>query len=399
MNISSYIARRYLFTKSKNNAINYISRIAISGIVVGTAALFIVLSGFGGLKAFSLEFTILTDPDLKIVPKQSKTIKWSADQKQRLTEIKDIISYSEVVEDKVLMACDDKFLAVQLKGVDQNYPKKTIDSILSYGSWVSSDMPHVVSGWGVTNTLGFGLYDVTKTVRLYAPKPGTGQIMSVKSAFKNMTVVNVGIFQVNDALNESMVFTSIENAKYVLGIPNNEVSAIELTLKQGSTTDNVVSKIEQIFEGDVLIKNRAQLNDALYKMLNTEHIAVYLIFTLIQIIALFNIIGSIVIMILDKKEDLKTLYKLGANKSIIRLIFYKQGLLMTLTGGILGIVFGLVVIVLQKKFKWVMITSTLPYPVELSWANAAIAFLTIFVLGLIASTIASWSSKKLDFSA
>jgi len=133
-------------------------------------------------------------------------------------------------------------------------------------------------------------------------------------------------------------------------------------------------------------------------MLNTEHVAVYLIFTLILIIALFNIIGTIVMMILDKKENLKTLHKLGASKTAIQRIFFIQGVLMTLVGGGLGIALGVVIIVLQKNFDLVMITSTVPYPVELSWNNAAIAFSTILVLGIIASRIASWSSKKMDYS-
>ncbi|MGC6437464.1 MAG: ABC transporter permease [Flavobacteriaceae bacterium] len=398
MNVSFYIAKRYLFAKSHNTAINYITRIASIGIIVGTAALFIVLSGFGGLKAFSLEFTTLTDPDLKIFPKSSKTIRWSSSQKQALNGVDGIISFSEIVEDNVLMACDDKFLAVHLKGVDEYYPQKTIDSILSYGSWVTSDMPHVVSGWGVSNTLGFGVYDVTKTVRLYAPKPGKGQILSVKGAFKSLKVINVGVFQVNDALNESMVFTSIDNAKYMLGIANDQVSAIELTLDQAVDPSEVISDINTIFQNDIVIKNRVQLNDALYKMLNTEHVAVYLIFTLILIIALFNIIGSIVMMIVDKKENLKTLYKLGAQRKTIQKVFYFQGLMMTLIGGALGIILGLVVIVLQKKFDLIMITNTLPYPVEISWNNIGVAFLTITILGIIASKIASWSSKKLNYS-
>lgn len=397
MNVSYYIAKRYLFSSSKNKAINYISRIASVGIIFGTAALFIVLSGFGGLKAFSLEFTAFTDPDLKILPKHTKTIQWTEPQKQALRSIDGIAAFSEVVEDKVLMSCDNKFLAIHLKGIDAHYPQRTIDSVLSYGNWVSPNMPHIVSGWGVTNTLGFGVYDVAKTIRLYAPKPGKGQITSITGAFKSLNVVNVGIFQVNDALNESMVFTSIENAKYLLGLQNNEVSAIELQLDKEGDYNNIITQVDQIFKGDTIIKNRAQLNDALYKMLNTEHVAVYLIFTLILIIALFNIIGSIVMMILDKKENLKTLFKLGATKTTIQKIFFTHGVLMTLIGGGLGIILGVIVILLQHNFDLVMITTTLPYPVELSWSNAALAFSTILILGVLASKIASWSSKKIDY--
>ena len=179
MNFPFYIAKRYLFTKSKNKAINYITIIASLGVITGTAALFIVLSGFAGLKAFSLEFTTLTDPDLKLFPEQSKTFIFSNDQRKKMSQIKGINSFSEIVEDKVLITCDDKFLAVDLKGVDSYYPQKTIDSILAYGDWMESDLPQIVSGWDITNKLGFDIYDLTKIIRLYAPRPGTGQLLSL----------------------------------------------------------------------------------------------------------------------------------------------------------------------------------------------------------------------------
>ena len=167
MNFSFYIARRYLFTKSKNNAINYITLIAGLGIIIGASALFIVLSGFSGLKAFSLEFTALTDPDLKLFPAKSKSFVFSQEDRNKLSKIEGIASYSEVVEDNVLMNCEDRYLAVQLKGVDIRYPKKTIDSILVYGDWFEAGLPQIVSGWGVTNSLGFSTYDITKTIKLY----------------------------------------------------------------------------------------------------------------------------------------------------------------------------------------------------------------------------------------
>lgn len=399
MNFSFYIAKRYLFTKSKSKAINYITLIASIGIIVGTAALFIVLSGFAGLKAFSLEFTNLTDPDLKIFPTQSKTFVFSQGQRQKMSTINGIATFSEIVEDKVLMRCDDKFLAVNLKGVDVYYPEETIDSILSYGDWMQPDLPQVVSGWDVSNTLGFNTYDVTRTIRLYAPKPGTGQLLSVKDAFKSIKVVNVGLFQINDALNNSTVFTGIENAKYLFGTPENAVSAIEITTKDADNLSQIIAELKLLFENEVLVKNRVQLNAALYKMLNTEQLAVYLIFTLILIIALFNILGSIVMMILDKKKDLETLFSIGASRKTIQNIFFFQGVLMTVFGGVFGLLLGIVTIVLQQQFALVLITPTLAYPVVLSWANVGIAFLTILVLGVIASRMASWQIKKLDFSA
>jgi len=152
LNFSLYIAKRYLFTKSKNKAINYITLVAGLGIILGTAALFIVLSGFDGLKAFSLEFTSFTDPDFKVLPSQSKNISLSSTQRKMLSEIEGIASFSTVVEEKVLLSCEGKYLAIDLKGVDKYYPKKTIDSILTYGDWISQDLQLFVALPSVTSS-------------------------------------------------------------------------------------------------------------------------------------------------------------------------------------------------------------------------------------------------------
>ena len=394
MKFPLYIAKRYLFSKSNNNAINFITLIAGFGIIIGTAALFIVLSGFSGLKNFSLEFTSFVDPDLKIVPSTTKTIRFTAAQKQDLKSLNSVASFTEVVEERMLMNCDNKHLAVTLKGVDANYPQATINSILMYGQWFEPNTPQIVAGWGVTNELGFGIFDVAKVIKLYAPKPGTGQQTSVKSAFTSMKVANAGIFQVNETLDNGTVFTSLENAKYLLNYDAETLSALDIYLKPSIDEEAARSALQSIFNNKVTIKNRLQLNDALYKMLNTEHVVVYLIFTLILIIALFNIIGSIIMMILDKKKNLKTLYHLGATVKELRRIFYYQGILMTVIGGSIGLGIGVVVIWMQQKYDLVMITPSLPYPVDLQLTNIGVVFGTIFILGVLASRIASQRIAK-----
>ena len=295
------------------------------------------------------------------------------------------------------MSCENKHLAVSLKVVDLNYPTSTIDSILMYGQWFEPSTPQIVSGWGVTNDLSFGIFDVSKVIKLYAPKPGLGQISSYKGVFKSMKVVNAGIFQINETLDNSQVFTSLENAKYLLNYGPDTVSAIEIYLTPSADEETVRSEMQTIFNNQVSIKNRIQLNDALYKMLNTEHIAVYLIFTLILVIALFNIIGSIIMMILDKKNNLKTLFSLGATPQDLRSIFFYQGVLMTAIGGVLGIGIGILIIWVQQHFSVLMITSSIAYHVDLLWINITIVLVTILVLGTIASRIASQQIKKIQF--
>ncbi|MEZ4855348.1 MAG: ABC transporter permease [Gelidibacter sp.] len=390
MNFALYIAKRYLFTKSSNNAINIMTIIAASGVVVAAAALFIVLSGFAGLKDFSLEFSSFVDPDLKMLPAEGKSFVLTKTDSTSLSKVEGIASYSKIIEERIILEFDNKKLLATLKGVDENYLKVThIDSMIIQGSWFEAGSGQIVSGWGIAHKLSFGVLDYGKALKIYVPKPGKGQITSVKGAFNSLTAVNIGVFDVNEDLNATYVYSDIINAEYLLNYRKNQISAIELKLKPNADENSVKQQLNSIFGNQLIIKNRAQLNDALYKMLNTENLAVYLIFTLVIIIALFNVIGALIMMILDKKGSLHTLFNLGATTKDIKRIFFLQGSLMTVLGGILGVIIGFIIVVLQKQFALVMITPSLPYPVTLKIINAILVLVTITVLGLIASKIAS----------
>ncbi len=390
MNVALYIAKRYLLTKSSNNAINFISIIAAIGVIIGSASLFIVLSGFAGLKDFSLQFTTLVDPDIKAVPSSGKAFFVSEEELIKLEQSSVIISYSKVIEERIILNFDDKKRTATIKGVDENYKKvNKIDSVIYQGSWLANELNQVVVGWGISNDLSFGVLDYAKTLELYMPKPGKGQITSINSAFNSIKVVNVGIFQINEDLDNKFVFSNLETAQSLLNYKNNQISSIEFKLIKGAEEEDAIDAIQAILGDKVTLKNRTQLNDALYKMLNTENLAVYLIFTLVLIIALFNVIGSIIMMILDKKKSLSTIFNLGATVKDIRKIFFFQGSLMSIVGGVIGLLLGFIVVVLQQTFSLIMITPSLAYPVSVVPHNFIIVLLTISILGTIASKIAS----------
>ncbi|MCP5064726.1 MAG: ABC transporter permease [Ignavibacteriae bacterium] len=390
MNVSLYIAKRYLLTKSSNNAINFISIIAAIGVIIGSASLFIVLSGFAGLKDFSLQFTTMVDPDIKAIPSTGKSFFISDEELIKLKESGLINNYTKVIEERVILNFDDKKRTATIKGVDENYQKvNSIDSVIYQGSWLTKGVNQIVVGWIISNDLSFGVLDYAKSVKIFVPKPGKGQIASMKNAFNSVDVVNVGIFQINEDLDNKYVFTNLETAQNLLNYKENQLSAIEFKLNSEVEEEGAIQEIQTILGDKVTLKNRAQLNDALYKMLNTENLAVYLIFTLVLIIALFNVIGSIVMMILDKKKSITTLYNLGVPIKNIRKIFFYQGSLMSVVGGVLGLALGFIVVLLQKLFSLIMITPSIPYPISIKPINFVVVFVTIVVLGLIASNIAS----------
>jgi len=394
LRFSFYIAKRYLFSQSSNNAINIITIIAATGVVVGAMSLFIVLSGFSGLKDFSLQFSSVYDSDLKVLPETGKIIRISPQQDERLTQITGVDSYSKVIEERIFLTFKGKNYISNIKGVDKHFQKvNSIDSTLIVGEWIQNPN-EVVVGNEISKILSLGVYDYSDLLEIYVPKPGTGQITDPNQAFNKTKVVVSGIYHVNEELNSKYLFSNIDLAKGLLAYSDVEFSSIEIKLTPKTTEQEVISQLESIFDQPLTFKNRIQQNDALYKMLNTENLAVYLIFTLVLIIAIFNIIASIIMIILDKKHNIKTLKYLGSTLRDIRRIFYLQGVFMTVLGGVLGIVLGIIVVLLQLYFDLVMITSTLPYPVKLKLINVLVVLITIIVLGVIASKIAASRVKN-----
>ncbi|MDG1715084.1 FtsX-like permease family protein [Lacinutrix sp.] len=393
MSFSLYIAKRYLRSKSTNNAINFITYIAIVGIILGSASLFIVLSGFAGLRDFTLAFTTVIDPDLKAETSIGKSFILEPNLAKQLNEINGIASYSKVIEERIIASFDGNKQALYIKGVDANYKfVNVVDSIIWRGSWLTDKTNQVVVGDGVSNSLNIGVLDYGKRVSLFVPKPGKGQITSIQQAFNQVEAINVGVFSVNENLNDSHIFSSLELAQELLNYKENQITNIEFRLTEGADENKVKSQIQAVLGNNITLKNTAQLNDALYKMLNTENLAVYLIFTLILIIAFFNVVGSLIMMMLDKKKSLNTLFNVGATVKDIRKIFFLQGTLMSVFGGLIGLVVSTLLVLFQlygpDNMK-VMITQTLAYPVAFHAKNLVIVFLTITVLGIVASKIAS----------
>ncbi len=395
MNFSLYIAKRYLFSFSKNNAINIITAIASFGVVVGATALFVVLSVFSGLKEFSLSFSNSFDPDLKITALKGKSFFYNNNQLWQLKKIQDIQSVTKIVEERVLFIFDGKEEVASIKGIDSLYGSvNDVKKSIYNGQWLKPETYQCVVGYGISDKLSLGLFDFNNKFEVFVPKPGKGIIENPADAFNQETLIPVGIYAVTDEIDSKYVFTDLGLAQELLKLKSNQITAIELKLKPNSNEETVKNSLHKIFKNEIVVKNRAQLNDSLYKMLNTENFAVYLIFTLVIIMTLFTLAGAIIMMILDKKYNLKTLFNLGVSVKELQRIFLFQGTLLTFFGGLLGLILGIIIVLIQQYFRLVMITSSLPYPVIFNFQNILIVFLTIFVLGFSASLIASSRVQK-----
>ncbi|AIN73173.1 ABC transporter permease [Flavobacterium psychrophilum] len=397
MNFPFYIAKRYVFSRSSNNAINIISKIALGGIVIGAMVLFVFMSIFSGLKEFSLSFSNNFDPDLKIIPKYGKSFLISEDQKRRIGANTDIAFCSKTIEEKVLFLYKNKEQVAYLKGVDSQYNLvNNVSKVMYEGQWLVPKTPQVVVGNMIAQKLSLGLFDLDNAFEIFVPKPGKGAISNPENAFNKSNLVPIGIYAVNDELDSKYVFADLELAQELLEFKPNQISGLEIKLSSKAKSETVVDDLNVVFSNQVIIKNRAQQNDSLYKMLNTENTVLYLICTLVIVLILFTLAGAIIMMVLDKKDNLRTLYNIGTPIADLRKIFLLQGTLLTVFGGFLGLFLGIIIVLIQQFYKVVMISESLAYPVIFNLQNVAIVLVTIIVLGFIASFIASSRvSKKL----
>lgn len=398
MNFPLYIAKRYLRSKSSQNAVNIINFITFLVIVIGSAALFIVLSAFAGLKTFSLSFSNTFDPDLKALPATGKVFSISEAEQNKLEDIPGLANYAKELEERAYLTYKEKSTIAYIKGVDENYRSVTgVDSTLYFGNWGNSEFEGVI-GIGIYNLLGVPMNN-RKPLEVLVPKPGKGSLSQQgfnSKPYDELPLTVSGVYAVEENLDKKYVFTQLPLVQNLLQKDSTEVSGINFKLDEKADVEAIREAVKTVLGDKVLVLSRREQNNSLYRMLNTENLATYLIFTLVLIIALFNVVGAIIMMILDKQQNSKTLFSLGTTIKELRRIYFIQGLLVTSFGGLIGVLIGSLLIISQLLFGWLKITPSLAYPVEYSVMNLLIVMGTIVVLGFISAKIASSRiSKKL----
>ena len=394
-----FIAWRYVRSKSSQNVINIINRMSIFVLIVGGASLMIVLAGFSGLRTFSMSFSNFFDPDLKVFPKTGKTFSLSPMQETALKESGVVASYTKVLEERVFLNSRGKNYIAYIKGVDENYPKvNAVDSILviSPKEWLLSE-DYVVVGNIIAETLNLGLFTSTTPLQIIVPKASKGSITSSSTPYREETVLLSDYYQVTEDLDSKYVFATLSLAQRLTGVQSNEVSAIEVKVSKGISATEGKKRLQKVLGDSFVIKDRMALNEDLYKMFQTENLATYLIFTLVLIVALFNLVGAIIMMILDKRKNLYTLFALGMTERQIRAIFFLQGVIVSLLGAIFGVGLGVGIAWLQKTYPMLYINPNaavpIAYPMDIRLLEIVVVFFTIFVLGIIASAIGASRTK------
>ena len=394
MQVPFFIALRYFFTKSKQTIINLINLISIGVVLVATASLFIVLSAFSGLKDFGLSFSNSFDPSVRVSASYGKILLLDSLQLEAINALDEVILASPVLEEKVFLSFNNKNQVALLKGVGDRYPEVVqIDSLIVSGNWFKNDFDEVVIGGGIANNLSLGVYDYTSFLTLSAPKR-KGGVGLRKNPFTKETALVSGIYFANEQLDKKYLFARVELARRLLQRSQGEYTYLEIKTVDNPNLNALEASLNEILSQDITVLNRAQLNAALYKMLNTENLAVYLIFSLIIIIALFNVVGSLIMMFLDKKPQLKILFAMGLTPKEIQRVFFYLGGLICWVGGGLGVLVGALLVFIQDYFPLLYVPGTsLPYPVLFELKNFLIVLFTILILGTLTT---AWATRNMD---
>ena len=393
MNFPFYIARRYLFSKKKHHAINIISEVSVCGVALATLALVCTLSVFNGFQDMVADLFTAFDPELKITARQGKVFDASDPRIAALSERPDIQVVTQTLEEHVMVQYKDRQAMAIVKGVEDNFEQLTaIDSILyGAGSFVLHDevVDYGILGGELVSTLGTGIQFVDP-LQIFVPKRDVKVNMSNPStSFRSDFLFSPGVvFVVNQQeYDSSYILASIDFVRRLLNYTT-EVSAIELKLHPGARISAVQKDLQRSLGDDFSVQNRYEQQADVFRIMEIEKLISYLFLTFILAIACFNVIGSLSMLILDKKEDVITLRNLGASDKLIARIFLFEGRMITLCGAVAGIVLGLLLCFIQQRYGVITLGGDAnfvvdAYPVSVHWLDVAVIFVTVLLVGFL----------------
>ena len=394
MNLPFYIARRYLFSKKKHNAINIISGISVCGVALATLALVCTLSVFNGFQDMVAGFFTAFDPELKITIREGKVFEPQGAAFQEVRSLPEIGVWTETLEENAMVQYKDRQAMAIIKGVEDNFEELTsIDSLLyGAGEFILHDsiVDYGVMGVELISELGTGLQFVDP-LQVYAPKRNVRVNMANPSAsFNRDYLFSPGVvFVVNQQKYDARyILTSLSFARNLFNY-DTEVSAVELKLKPGADVTAVQRKITRILGDEFVVLDRYEQQADVFRIMEIEKFISYLFLTFILAIACFNVIGSLSMLILDKREDVETLRNLGADDRLIARIFLFEGRLISLFGALSGIVLGLLLCYIQQRFGIISLGGgngsfiVDAYPVSVHVTDVVLIFITVITVGFL----------------
>ena len=404
MNFPLYIARRYLVSKKTHNIINIISVISIAGVMICTTALIIVLSVFSGFERLVISLFNAFNPDVSITLKEGKTFDSNMLPEDKMRKIPGVLYLAEVIEENALIKYKDKQYIATIKGVGEDYAKMCgLDTMMSEGKFIlqDGDRNFAVMGYGVAYYLGANLEDYVNPISIYVPRRNASFSGGFSDAFNNEVIFPSGFFSVQQDFDIKYVILPLRFVKKLLEY-DKQITGLEIGITKGADVERIQEQLTKLTGDKFNVKNRYQQQALLYKIMKSEKWAIFLILTFILIIATFNVIGSLSMLILDKKRDIAILQCLGASQSKVMRIFMTEGFLVSFIGAAGGLILGGVTCLLQQKFGFVKLGSAnstfvvSAYPVHIQVQDFIFVFLTVLVIGIIATWYPVFNIRKIE---
>ncbi len=401
MNFILYIARRYLLAKKSTNAINVISGISVIGVAVGAMALIVVLSVFNGFDKVLKDLFNTFDPDIKITATLGKTFPYTDSLKNTLETLDGIAHVAAVIEENAMLRYDDKQYVATIKGVCPEYEQVTgIDTMIVDGefSLKKNNKPYAVVGQGVAYYLSIGL-NFVDAINIYVPRRDYSYSLIPEKAFKRNYVHPSGIFSIQQEFDQKYILLPIDYVRDLLDYEN-EATALEIKVAKPYTVKGVKKTIAENLGDSFKVKDRFEQKELFFKIMKSEKLAIYLILTFILAVASFNIIGSLTMLIIEKKEDIFTLRSMGADEKMIKKIFFTEGWLISLSGAVIGVFLGLGIAWAQIQFGFLKLQGSGAfiidaYPVDIKVADIFLVLAIVILIGMIAAYIpAAYLTRK-----
>ncbi len=393
MRLPLFIAKRYLVSKKSHNLINIISIISVVGITVGSMALISVLSVFNGFEDVINSMLNSVNPDILITAKKGKTFDIASFPQEKIKNLEGVKDIVQVVEEDALLKYGDKQYIGRMKGVSGNYKNVSgLDTLVVEGKFQLSKgkYNYTVVGSGVAWYLDINIKDTHKFISVYVPKRGNPSSFSLQNAFNTNIIRPVGVFSVQQDIDDKYFFVPLRFAESLLNYKD-EVTSLEVYFKKGADGKKIKKEIKSIIKGGFNVLDRNEQNETILKIMKSEKLAVFIILVFIMILASFNMIGSVSILIVEKKKDIAVLKSMGADKRLVSRIFFNEGFMITFLGSLTGLILGFLMLYIQQTFGILKLGGGQgafvinAYPVKMYWQDFVYVFITVQLIGMAAA--------------
>ena len=395
MNTPFFIAKRYLLAKKSHNLINIITMISVVGVGVGAFALIVVLSVFNGFEMVISSMVNQLSPDLVIEPVKGKTIKLADFPETQIQALPEVNQLIKILQEDALFRYDDKQHVGVIKGVSEPYTEVSqIDSLITVGDAILQfeQKRFAIAGAGVAWYLGINPRNPAALMQVYLPSRGNPSSFQFEQSFNQASIQVAGVFASQQELDGTLVIVPFDWAAELMEY-DQEVTSIELFTHPGARIDGLKKSLKTLLGEDFTIKDRIEQQETIYQIMKSEKWAIFIILSFILVMATFNIIGSLSMLIVDKRKDIQVLKILGADKTFLSRLFLTEGMLIAVLGGLIGLLAGVLLVLLQQEFGLLKLGSEAgafvidAYPVQLKIQDVMVVLATVTTIGGVAAVI------------